>query len=68
MAMRLESKHSMLRRCRGWDYRQPCIYQITLVLADCKSKALGRLVINYKGMQPKDIDRLVLEAVAKGDV
>lgn len=35
----------MLRRCRGWDYRQPCIYQITLVLADRKSKALGRLVI-----------------------
>ena len=36
----------MLRRCRGWDYRQPCIYQITLVLADRKSKALGRLVID----------------------
>ena len=35
----------MLRRCRGWDYRQPCIYQITLVLANRKSKALGRLVI-----------------------
>ena len=45
MAIRLETKHSMLRRCRGWDYRQPCIYQITLVLADRKSKALGRLVI-----------------------
>ena len=35
----------MLRRCRGWDYRQPCIYLITLVLAERKSKALGRLVI-----------------------
>ena len=46
MAIRLETKHSMLRRCRGWDYRQPCIYQITLVLADRKSKALGRLVIS----------------------
>ena len=45
MAIRLETKHSMLRRCRGWDYCQPCIYQITLVLADRKSKALGRLVI-----------------------
>ena len=45
MAIRLETKHSMLRRCRGWDYRQPCIYLITLVLADRKSKALGRLVI-----------------------
>ena len=45
MAIRLETKHSMLRRCRGWDYCQPCIYLITLVLADRKSKALGRLVI-----------------------
>ena len=45
MAIRLETKHSMLRRCRGWNYRKPCIYQITLVLADRKSKALGRLVI-----------------------
>lgn len=45
MAIRLETKHSMLRRCRGWDYCQPCIYQITLVLADRKSKALGRLEI-----------------------
>ena len=45
MAMRAETKHSMLRRCRGWDYRQPCIYQITLVLADRKSKAFGRLEI-----------------------
>ena len=45
MAIRAEIKHSMLRRCNGWDYRQLCIYQITLVLADRKSKALGRLVI-----------------------
>lgn len=45
MAIRAEIKHSMLRRCNGWDYRQPCIYQITLVLADRKSKALGRLEI-----------------------
>ncbi len=45
MAMRAETKHSMLRRCRGWDYCQPCIYQITFVLADRKSKALGRLEI-----------------------
>ena len=45
MAIRAETKHSMLRRCNGWDYRQPCIYQITLVLADRRSQALGRLVI-----------------------
>ena len=60
MAIRLETKHSMLRRCRGWDYRQPCIYQITLVLADRKSKALGRLVILGQGdlklpLQARDI-------------
>ena len=35
----------MLRRCNDWDYRQPCIYQITLVLANRASKTLGRLVM-----------------------
>ena len=60
MAIRLETKHSMLRRCRGWDYRQPSIYQITLVLADRKSKAFGRLVILGRGdlklpLQARDI-------------
>jgi len=45
MAICAKTKHSMLRRCNGWDYRQPCIYQITLVLADRRSQALGRLVI-----------------------
>ena len=40
---RCETKPSMLRRCRGWDYRQPCIYMITLVLADRRSQALGKL-------------------------
>ncbi len=45
MEFRRETKPSMLRRCRGWDYRQPCIYQITLVLADRRSEALGRLAI-----------------------
>ena len=66
MAMRLETKHSMLRRCRGWDYRQPCIYQITLVLADRKSKALGRLVIPAlpSGAQERSGRGLVLGAVA----
>ena len=45
MAVRAETKHSMLRRCKGWDYRQPCIYQITLVLADRRSQALGSLTL-----------------------
>ena len=45
MTYRREIIHSMLRRCNDWDYRQPCIYQITLVLANRASKALGRLVM-----------------------
>ena len=44
-AVMREKKPSMLRRCRGWDYRQPCIYQITIVLADRRSQALGSLVM-----------------------
>ena len=54
--MRFETKHSMLRRCIGWDYRQPCIYQITLVLADRRSQALGRLVID-QGLPPVAQDK-----------
>lgn len=42
--MARETAHSMLRRCRGWDYRAPAIYVITLTLADRRSRALGRLV------------------------
>ena len=45
MEARAATKPSMLRRCNAWDYRQPCIYQITLVLADRRSMALGRLEI-----------------------
>ena len=67
MAFRLETKHSMLRRCIGWDYKQPCIYQITLVLADRRSQALGRLVID-QGRPPagQDIACSVLGAEAPG--
>ena len=57
MAVLLKTKRSMLRRCRGWDYRQPCIYQITLVLADRQSKALGRLVVPDLGLPPQAQDR-----------
>lgn len=57
MNIRCETKPSMLRRCRDWDYRQPCIYQITLVLADRRSQALGSLVI-------PDAPGSVLEAAA----
>lgn len=46
MAIRQEIKHSMLRRCRDWDYSSPCIYMITLTLAERHDDALGRLVHN----------------------
>lgn len=52
MAIRAETKHSMLRRCKGWDYQQPCIYQITLVLADRQSQALGSLKLPENLKQP----------------
>ena len=38
-----ETIHRMTRRLVGWNYRGPCIYQITVVLADRRSRALGRL-------------------------
>ena len=41
----------MLRRCLNWDYRAPCIYQITLVLAARASQSLGRLVVDANGME-----------------
>ena len=65
MAMRAETKHSMLRRCRGWDYCQPCIYQITLVLADRKSKALGRLKISDLALPRHAQDNLGLPPQAQ---
>lgn len=40
------TRHSRLQRCREWDYHQPAIYQITLVLSDSSSLALSRLVID----------------------
>ena len=38
-----ETVHSMLRRCEGWDYSLPCIYMITMVLANRNSQALGEV-------------------------
>ena len=65
MALRAETKHSMLRRCNGWDYCQPCIYQITLVLADRKSKALGRLKISDLALPRHAQDNLGLPPQAQ---
>ena len=44
-ALRRETIHRMGRRRNGWDYCAPCIYEITIVLEDRRSKALGRLVV-----------------------
>ena len=35
----------MTRRCLGWDYSQRAIYEITVELADRRTKALGRLLV-----------------------
>ena len=44
-----ETRNKMLQRCWGWDYKAPCIYMITMTLADRASAALGRLVIDSDG-------------------
>ena len=44
-----EAKSKLLQRCWGWDYKSPCIYQITIALADRRSMALGSLVIDDDG-------------------
>ena len=44
-ALRRETIHRMGRRRKDWDYCAPCIYEITIVLEDRRSKALGRLVV-----------------------
>ena len=53
-----EQSKRMLQRCWGWDYKSPCIYQITIALADRSSEALGRLVIDSDG----DGDPIQVEA------
>ena len=53
-----EQSKKMLQRCWGWDYKSPCIYQITIALADRRSMALGRLVIDSDG----DGDPIQVEA------
>ena len=39
-------QHSMLRRCKAWDYCEPRIYMITITLADRSQPLLGKLVID----------------------
>ena len=42
-------RDKMLQRCWNWDYKAPCIYSITMAIADRRSMALGRLVIDDAG-------------------
>lgn len=41
--------HSMLRRYNGWDYSQPAVYMIIIVLADRRSMALGEVLADVLG-------------------
>lgn len=50
-----EVKHRMTRRCTGWDYRTRAIYQITLVQADRRRPALGRLVVEDPSAVPEAV-------------
>lgn len=45
----------MTRRCDGWDYCAQAIYQITLVQADRRRPALGRLVIDDPSAAPEAV-------------
>jgi len=45
--------HSMLRRCRWWDYCAPAIYMITMTLADRRHPLLGQVV----PVLPPDVPR-----------
>ena len=51
-APRRETIHSMLRRMKGWDYRQPWIYQITVVCADRRVAPLGVVEVREVGASP----------------
>ena len=59
--VRQETKHSMLRRCNGWDYRRPCIYLVTLTLADRRSGALGRLVVENPDCREPEVVKVRIE-------
>ena len=51
----MTTHHSMLRRCFQWDYTSPCIYMITLTLADRSKPLLGRVVVDSQGHNPEDV-------------
>ena len=78
-AWRRETIHRMTRRCLDWDYSQRAIYEITVELADRRSKALGRLLVGDGaggwvapaearglGLQPEDVTaKIELTALGK---
>ena len=56
--LRRATVHHMGRRRNGWDYCAPCIYEITIVLEDRRSKALGRLVVRNPAACAADGERM----------
>lgn len=56
----------MLQRCWGWDYKAPCIYMITMTLANRLSMALGRLVVDNDGNGEASKIKAHIELTAAG--
>ena len=46
---RRELKPHMGRRLFGWDYRQPCIYVVTIVCADRRARLFGEIEVLCDG-------------------
>lgn len=65
--LRRATVHRMGRRRNGWDYCAPCIYEITIVLADRRSKALGRLVVRNPAACAADGERTGRPAACAAD-
>ena len=63
---RKQIKHSMLRRCFGWDYCSEGIYMITLTLEDRSHPILGNLVIDTLPSTPPELTRAHIAPTALG--
>ena len=73
---RRELKPHMGRRLFGWDYRQPCIYVVTIVCAARRLRLFGEIevlcdgewlsIAEAKGAKPEEIEaRVALSALGK---
>ena len=51
----MNTHHSMLRRCFEWDYASPCIYMITMTLANRSTPLLGNIVVDSQGKTPEEV-------------